>query len=159
MRVRPGCIRPNCTNGGASQPQSLSAWPGRTIALVWACTNDRVTREPVAEAKPTEERIRISRPAMLVMAIAIVLAATAHGETATITCSGTLVDVELKPRAWPLAVIDDEAGGYACTIDRAGAGHDPMRPCSAGTKCRIVGTYRKIGQTYPIQTVISIEGS
>jgi hypothetical protein len=51
----------------------------------------------------------------------------------TATCSGTLINVWLKPKAeWPLAVIYDEAEGRTCTFDRSGAGHDPLQACSAG---------------------------
>jgi len=79
----------------------------------------------------------------------------------TVTCTGTLIDVWLKPKGeWPLPVIYDATGGYTCTIDRTGAGHDPMRPCSVGEKCRIVGTYRMFGvgeqRTYAIQTIIEL---
>ena len=73
----------------------------------------------------------------------------------TITCTGLTIDVGLRPNAWALAVIYDAAGGYTCTIDRAGAGHDPMRPCSAGEKCRLVGIYsRKIDTGYSTTYVI-----
>jgi hypothetical protein len=44
----------------------------------------------------------------------------------TVTCTGTLIDVWLKPKGeLPLAVIYDATGGYACSIDRPGEGHDP----------------------------------
>ena len=79
----------------------------------------------------------------------------------TVTCTGTLIDVWLKPKGeWPLAVIYDAAGGYTCTLDRTGAGHDPLRPCSAGEKCRVTGTYRTLGigepKTYSIQTITDL---
>ena len=39
-----------------------------------------------------------------------------------VTCTGTLVDVWLKPRdPWPLAVIYDEIYKYTCAIDRDNA--------------------------------------
>jgi len=78
-----------------------------------------------------------------------------------ITCAGMLIDVDLKPRGdFPLAVIYDAAGGYTCLIDRSGAGHDPLRPCSARQKCRVSGTFsRKIGQTYTIRTLISVDAA
>ncbi|WP_141934682.1 hypothetical protein [Bradyrhizobium sp. UNPA324] len=85
----------------------------------------------------------------------------ARAQKNVITCTGTLIDVWLKPKAdWPLAVIYDAAGGYACSIERMGAGHDPLRPCSVGKKCRVVGTYRKLGvgeqPTYSIQTITDL---
>jgi hypothetical protein len=81
----------------------------------------------------------------------------ASAEPNRIICTGTLVDVDLRARAdWPLAVIYDAAGGYACTIERTGSGHDPLRPCSVGEQCRVVGSYRKIGQTYSIRAISSV---
>ena len=95
-----------------------------------------------------------------ILALAIFSSETsALAQSREVTCTGTLVDVWLKPRPeWPLAVIYDVAGGYTCTIDRSGSGHDPLRPCSFGSKCRVVGTYRKFGEqspnpTYVIQTI------
>jgi hypothetical protein len=80
-----------------------------------------------------------------------------------VTCTGTLVDVWLKPRdPWPLAVIYDEIGKYTCAIDRDNAGHDPLKPCPAGDRCRVTGTYRKHegyngnDPTYSIQLIDSI---
>jgi hypothetical protein len=32
-----------------------------------------------------------------------------------------------------------------------------LRPCNAGEKCRIVGTFRKIGQTYSIRLINSVD--
>ena len=70
----------------------------------------------------------------------------AGAQSNRITCSGILIDVDLRAGAeWPLAV-----------IYRSGSGHDPLRPCSVGEKCRIVGTFRKIGQTYSIKTIVSV---
>ena len=95
----------------------------------------------------------------LLAAAAIVLLATtaqAKGPDRTITCTGLLIDVGLRPNTWALAVIHDAAGGYTCTVDRAGAGHDPMRPCSAGEQCRLVGIYsRKIDTGYSTTYVIN----
>jgi hypothetical protein len=85
-------------------------------------------------------------------------AAPAHSEPAHITCTGILIDVDVRTRAqWPLAVIWDADGNYACTVDREGSRHDPLRPCNAGEKCRIVGTFRKIGQTYSIRLINSVD--
>ena len=81
-----------------------------------------------------------------------------------VTCTGTLVDVWLKPKdEWPLAVIYDDVGNYTCSIDRKNAGHEPLKPCAAGERCRVTGTYRKHGgyagnnPTYFIQLIDSIE--
>ena len=68
-----------------------------------------------------------------------------------------LIDVQLSPEAaWALAVIHDAASNRTCTVERAGAGHDPMRPCNVGEKCQVVGTFRMIGATYSIQTIVSV---
>ena len=79
----------------------------------------------------------------------------------TVTCSGTLINVWLNPKAeWPLAVIYDAAEGRTCTFDRSGAGNDPLQACSAGERCRITGTYRALGvgdpKTYAIQTITNL---
>jgi hypothetical protein len=92
------------------------------------------------------------------------LAYPVRAQERTVTCTGTLIDVWLKKNAeWPLAVIYDAAGNYTCSIDRGHAGHDPLRPCSAGEKCRVTGTYRILGvgeqKTYSIQTITDIGGS
>jgi hypothetical protein len=91
---------------------------------------------------------------------------TAHAQKpgSRITCTGTLVDVWLTPKgSWPLAVIYDAAGKYTCSISREGAGHDPLKLCSAGERCQITGSFRKFGYetldsvTYSIQKIDSIE--
>jgi hypothetical protein len=98
---------------------------------------------------------------MRALAATIVLIAISPATMAQegrITCTGILVDVDTRARAeWPLAVIYDANGHYTCTIDRTGSGHDPLRPCSAGEKCRVVGSFRKIGQTYSIRTIVSVD--
>ena len=82
----------------------------------------------------------------------------ASAQSNRVTCTGILIDVDLRAGdEWPLAVIYDMTGHYTCTIDRRGSGHDPLRPCSVGEKCRIVGTFRKIGQTYSIRTIVSVD--
>lgn len=98
---------------------------------------------------------------VLVGTVLMIAAPPALAEQNTITCTGTLIDVWLKPNAdWPLAVIYDAAGGYTCSLDRTGAGHDPMRPCTAGKRCRVVGTYRKFGAgqqpTYAIRSLTDL---
>ena len=88
----------------------------------------------------------------------LIVPATAVAQPNRITCTGTLVDVAIRARdEWPLAVIYDADGGYTCTIDRTGAGHDPLRPCSVGEKCRVIGTFRKVGQTYSIRMIVSVD--
>jgi hypothetical protein len=75
-----------------------------------------------------------------------------------ITCTGTVIDVDTRAKAeWPLAVTYDENGHYTCTVDRAGSGHDPLRPCSVGEKCRVVGSFQKIGHTYSIRMIVSVD--
>jgi hypothetical protein len=78
-----------------------------------------------------------------------------------VTCTGTLIDVWVKPKgSWPLAVIYDPANKLTCAISREGAGHDPLRPCDTGEQCRVSGSYRKFGQgrvTYSIQGIETVE--
>src|SRR5262245_59116533 len=95
--------------------------------------------------------------AALALSLAMLLSAPAKAQANRVTCTGTLIDVDVRARAdWPLAVIWDTDGKYACTIDREGSGHDPLRGCNVGEKCRVVGTFRKIGQTYSIRTILSV---
>jgi len=95
--------------------------------------------------------------------VATVLGTTSgYAQNRMITCAGLMIDVGLRPKAWALAVIYDAEGGYTCTIDRAGAGHDPMRPCSAGKKCKLTGIYKhKIdtgySTTYLIDRIMSLD--
>jgi hypothetical protein len=96
---------------------------------------------------------------LLIGAIAATLLAIgpATAEPKAVTCTGTLIDVQISPKAlWPLAVIYDASGNYTCTIDRGSAEHDPMRPCNVGEKCRVVGTYRMIGATYSVKTIDAV---
>jgi len=82
---------------------------------------------------------------------------TSYAEKAnTVTCTGPLIDISLRPNA-SLAVIYDTKGGYSCAVDRHGSGHDPLRSCSMGQNCRLVGTYsRKNDTTYVIDRIRSI---
>jgi len=101
----------------------------------------------------------------IIWLLAAVLATTAspvRAQDKTVTCTGTLVDVWTRKNAErPLAVIYDVSGKYACTIDRTGARHDPMRPCSFGEKCRVTGIYRMLGlgeqKTYSIQAITNVD--
>ena len=82
----------------------------------------------------------------------------ANAQSNRITCAGILIDVDMRTNAeWPLAVIYDADGHYTCTIDRTGSGHEPLKPCSAGEKCRVVGTFRKVGHTYSIRIIDSVD--
>jgi hypothetical protein len=113
-------------------------------------------------ARPTVRMtILLMAPIMLMLA-----SYSAEGQQTgnRMTCTGTLVDVWLKPKdRWPLAVIFDEAGNYTCSIDRGSAGHDPLKPCAAGERCRITGSTRKhegyAGKdpTFSIQLLDSVE--
>lgn len=84
----------------------------------------------------------------------------------TVTCTGVLIDFDIDPKAdFPMAIIYNSRGDFACLIDRGRAGHDPLRPCGSGEKCRIVATFsRKLAQTfagtprtYLIRTLISVD--
>jgi hypothetical protein len=79
-------------------------------------------------------------------------------KTNTVTCTGQLIDLSLRPRA-SLAVIYDTEGGYACVVARKSLlVHDPVRACSKGDHCRLVGTYsRKNDTTYVIDRINSID--
>ena len=80
----------------------------------------------------------------------------ATAQSSRIICIGVLTEAETPTSAWPLGIIHDADGHYICTIDRNTAGHDPLSPCSAGHKCRVIGTFHKVGQTYSIEKIISI---
>jgi hypothetical protein len=59
---------------------------------------------------------------------------------------------------YTLAVIYAAAGGYTCTEDRSAWRHDPMKPCSMGDMCRLVGTYsRKVDTSYFIERIATID--
>jgi hypothetical protein len=51
-----------------------------------------------------------------------------------VTCTGRLIDIQTRATGWPLAVIYDADAGRTCTIDRAGAERDPLKPCNAGKR-------------------------
>ena len=76
----------------------------------------------------------------------------------SVTCTGTLVDLTLKPGEWPMGLIYDAAGRYTCIIDRGDAAQDRLRRCAAGHRCRLVGTYeKKTGTSFSIDRIISAE--
>src|SRR3974390_3503120 len=105
-------------------------------------------------------RLLIGISAMRTMIAASLFAALvtsmSHAQKAnTVTCKGPLIDISLRPNA-SLAVIYDTKGGYSCAVDRHGSGHDPLRSCSMGQNCRLVGTYsRKNDTTYVIDNISS----
>jgi hypothetical protein len=92
----------------------------------------------------------------LVMLLILSYSAVAQSDE-SITCTGKLINIQTRAKGWPLAVIYDADAGRTCTVDRAEAEQDPMKPCSAGEKCRISGTYHRVGNTYSIHTIISVD--
>ena len=103
----------------------------------------------------------MQRTIALCLLAGVVIAATpgyAQKPDNTVTCTGILIDVAMRPKVWSLAVIYDAAGGYTCMVDRSNSRHDPMRPCSMGDMCHLVGTYsRKIDTTYVIDRISTID--
>jgi hypothetical protein len=91
-------------------------------------------------------------PALLIDA----LSWGAKAESDAVTCTGILTEAETRTSAWPLGVIQDTNGYYFCTIDRTASGHDLLKACSLGDKCRVIGTFQKVGPTYSIVRVISV---
>jgi len=93
--------------------------------------------------------------------VLIMLLALSHGAFAqsdeSVTCTGKLIDIQARTIGRPLAVIYDADARRTCTIDRAEAEQDPIKPCSAGERCRVSGTYRRVGNTYSIHTIISVD--
>ena len=80
----------------------------------------------------------------------------AKAESDAVTCTGILTETETRTSAWPLRVIQDTSGHYFCTIDRTASGHDLLKACSLGDKCRVIGTFQKVGHTYSILRVVSV---
>ena len=75
----------------------------------------------------------------------------------TVTCTGPLIDLSLRPKA-SMAVIYDLEGGHACVVERKASAQDPVRPCSPGHNCHLEGTYsRKNDTTYVIDKVSSVD--
>jgi hypothetical protein len=104
--------------------------------------------------------MKISTTTLRMMAAFFIATTPIHAQTPdrTITCTGILIDVAMRPKVWALAVIYDAAGGYLCTVDRSASRHDPMKPCSMGDKCRLVGTYsRKVDTNYFIDHTSTID--
>jgi hypothetical protein len=98
-------------------------------------------------------RIYVVVPTLLLAPLGIGAAA----EPDRITCTGILTEAETRTTAWPLGVIQDTGGHYLCTIDRAASGRDLIKGCAVGDKCRVIGTFHKVGQIYSIQTIISAD--
>jgi hypothetical protein len=93
---------------------------------------------------------------VLIMLLALSPGAFAQSDE-SVTCTGKLMDIQTRTNGWPLAVVYDADARRTCTIDRAEAEQDPMKPCSAGERCRVNGTDRRIGNTYSILTIISVD--
>jgi hypothetical protein len=83
------------------------------------------------------------------------LSVGATAEPDRITCTGIVTEAETRTSAWPLSVIQDTGNHYVCTIDRTAA--RDLKPCSLGGKCRVIGTFHKVGQTYSIEKIISVD--
>ena len=94
---------------------------------------------------------------VLSMLFALQSGAFAQQSEESVTCTGKLMDIQTRTKGWPLAVVYDANARRTCTIDRAEAEQDPMKPCSAGEICRVNGTYRRVGNTYSILTIISVD--
>src|ERR1700674_5498764 len=99
---------------------------------------------------------RMRKLAIGVILILITTSFAIAQQNRSVTCSGILVDFQTTPQAdFPTAIIYDAEGGFACLIDRGRAGHDPLRPCTAGRSCRLIGTYKsKVGIPFAGQTFI-----
>jgi hypothetical protein len=84
-------------------------------------------------------------------AAAIALATAAANARDTISCSGTMIDVDIDARmAFPYAAVYDASNSRTCMLDRGPAGHDPLRGiCNAGEHCTISGPYKRhVRETY-----------
>jgi hypothetical protein len=82
---------------------------------------------------------------------AVVAIASTSAMAKDISCTGTLIDVDIDPRMdFPYAVIYDAENYRTCLLDRGRAGHDPLRGlCNVGETCTISGPYkRQIRDTY-----------
>ena len=145
--------------------------PGRKVLVLastrynlacYACAVGRCTGRPDdAAAAAGQMGDHMQRTIALCLLAGVVIAATpgyAQKPDNTVTCTGILIDVAMRPKVWSLAVIYDAAGGYTCMVDRSNSRHDPMRPCSMGDMCHLVGTYsRKIDTTYVIDRISTID--
>lgn len=82
-----------------------------------------------------------------------VLIGPASAQQPRITCSGMLIEVDMKASAdFPMAVVYDNQVDppRTCVLDVGRAGHWPLRgACTVGEKCLISGPYyRRINNTY-----------
>src|SRR4051794_32068250 len=95
------------------------------------------------------------------IAVLLCISQPALGD-AEIHCTGVLIDVwQSKKAKWPMAVIADEDSPNVCVIDRAGSGHDPLKPCTAGDRCHVDGTGRRVGpaetRTFEVRPLSNVE--
>lgn len=93
---------------------------------------------------------------LIVSSLIDLISLGAKAEPDQVTCTGILSEAETRTSAWPLKVIQDADTHHFCTIDRTASGHDLFKACSLGDKCRVIGTFRKVGPTYSILRVISV---
>jgi hypothetical protein len=82
---------------------------------------------------------------------AIITIASTSSMASNISCTGTLIDVDIDQRMdFPYAVVYDSENYRTCMLDRGRAGHDPLRGlCNVGETCTISGPYkRQVHDTY-----------
>ena len=91
-------------------------------------------------------------------ALLILIVAPGLAQTRRVTCTGTLIEVDMIAGAdFPMAVIYDNTDPSAtrtCVLDVGRAGHWPLRgACQPSEKCMLTGPYfKKIGNTYYMRT-------
>jgi hypothetical protein len=101
--------------------------------------------------------MRSSGVVTAMMLVGLSPGAFAQQSDESVTCTGKLIDIQTRSKGLPLAVVYDADARRTCTIDRADAKQDPMKPCNVGEICRVNGTYRRVGNTYSILTIISVD--
>jgi hypothetical protein len=101
--------------------------------------------------------MRASGIVTAMMLVSLSPGAFAQQSDKSVICTGKLMDIQTRSKGLPLAVVYDADARRTCTIDRADAEQDPMKPCSVGEICRVNGTYRRVGNTYSILTIISVD--
>jgi hypothetical protein len=86
-----------------------------------------------------------------ITAVIGLLTTAAFAKNNVVSCSGTMIDVDLDQRMdFPYAAVYDADNYRTCMLDRGPAGHDPLRGvCNAGQQCAISGPYkRRVRDTY-----------